>query len=340
MNVKRQVSKVKKWQALLILAILLCIFPFCSALAKTGKVTASSLNMRKSADTDSKVVCVLRQGDKVTIKDSTGSWYKVSAGGKTGYVYKKYIKITDSSSGSSGSKTKDSGSSKKNDSKKSGNSDGTCGPGDTGEAVKKVQKRLKKLGYYSGSIDGDYGNGTKTAVKSFQKRNGLTVNGKVNSKTLSKLNSSSAKKASASDSSGSSGAGSTERLNWFNGGSSKIPKGATFKVKDIKTGKVFTVKRWSGGNHIDAEPASASDTAIMKKIYGHWSWRRRAVLVKYNGHVYAASMNGMPHGTQTIKGNNFDGHFCIHFYGSKTHGTKKVDSMHQQCVAEAMKHSW
>ena len=78
----------------------------------------------------------------------------------------------------------------------------------------------------------------------------------------------------------------------------------------------------------------------MKKIYGHWSWKRRAVLVKYNGHVYAGSMNGMPHGTQTIKGNNFDGHFCIHFYGSKTHGSKKVDDMHQKMVAEAMKHSW
>ena len=209
--------------------------------------------------------------------------------------------------------------------------------------MKKVQQRLKKLGYYTGSVDGDYGNGTKTAVKNFQKRNGLTVNGKVNKKTLSKLNSSSAKKARASDAAGGGsekGAGSTERLNWFNGGSKKIPKGATFKVKDIKTGKVFTVKRWSGANHIDAEPASASDTKILKSIYGHWSWKRRPVLVKYNGHVYAGSMNGMPHGTQTISGNNFDGHFCIHFYGSKTHGSKKVDSMHQSCVEEAMKHSW
>ena len=317
---------MKKWKAAFILVILLCLLPVL-ALAKTGKVTVSSLNMRKSADSDSKVIGVLREGDKVTIKDSTGSWYKVSSGGKTGYVYKKYIKVGSSSDSSSGSKS-------------SGNSDGTCAPGDSGSAVKKVQKRLKALGYYSGSIDGDYGNGTKKAVTNFQKRNGLTANGKVNSKTLAKLNSSSAKKASASDS-GSGGSGTTtERLNWFNGGSSKIPKGATFKVKDIKTGKVFTVKRWSGANHADCEPLTKEDTAIMKKIYGHWSWRRRAVLVKYNGHVYAASMNGMPHGTGVVTGNNFDGHFCIHFYGSKTHGSKKVDSMHQSCVAEAMKHSW
>ena len=328
---------MKKLRSVLILTLLLCLLPVCTALAKTGKITASSLNMRKSASTESKVVGVLREGDKVTIKDSSGSWYKVTKGSKTGYVAKKYVKVTNGSDSGSSS----SGSSKKS-SKSSGSSDGTCGPGDTGSAVKKVQQRLKKLGYYTGSADGDYGGGTKTAVKNFQKRNGLTVNGTVNKKTLAKLNSSSAKKARASDAAGGSGsgAGSTERLNWFNGGSNKIPKGATFKVKDIKTGIVFTVKRWSGANHIDAEPATSSDTGKMRKIFGHWSWRRRAVLVKYNGHVYAASMNGMPHGTQTIRGNNFDGHFCIHFYGSKTHGSRKVDAMHQNCVAEAMKHSW
>ena len=328
---------MKKLRSVLILTLLLCLLPVCTALAKTGKITASSLNMRKGASTDSKVVGVLREGDKVTIKDSSGSWYKVTKGSKTGYVAKKYVKVTNGSDSGSSS----SGSSKKS-SKSSGSSDGTCGPGDTGSAVKKVQQRLKKLGYYTGSADGDYGGGTKTAVKNFQKRNGLTVNGTVNKKTLAKLNSSSAKKARASDAAGGSGsgAGSTETLNWFNGGSSKIPKGATFKVKDIKTGIVFTVKRWSGANHIDAEPLTSSDTGKMRKIFGHWSWRRRAVLVKYNGHVYAASMNGMPHGTQTIKGNNFDGHFCIHFKGSKTHGSGKVDAMHQNCVAEALKHSW
>lgn len=332
---------MKKWKTALILVILLCVFPVL-ALAKTGKVTASSLNMRKSADSDSKVVGVLREGDKVTIKDSTGSWYKVSSGRKTGYVYKKYIKVGSSSdsSGSKDSGSKKSSGSKNSGSKSSGNSDGTCAQGDSGSAVKKVQQRLKKLGYYSGSVDGDYGNGTKTAVTKFQKRNGLTANGKVNSKTLAKLNSSSAKKATASDAGSGESGSTTERLNWFNGGSKKIPKGATFKVKDIKSGKVFTVKRWSGANHIDAEPASASDTKVLKSIYGHWSWKRRPVLVKFNGHVFAGSMNGMPHGTQTIKGNNFDGHFCIHFYGSKTHGSKKVDAMHQSCVAEAMKHSW
>ncbi len=321
---------MEKWRSAIVLIVLLCMLPLI-ALAKSGTVTASSLNMRKSASSDSSVVKVLKKGDKVEIKSTSGSWYKVSCGGKTGYVSKKYVSESSSSKNSS-SKNSSSKNTKQN-------SDGTCSPGDSGSNVKTVQKLLKKLGYYSGSIDGDYGNGTKNAVKAFQKRNGLTANGKVNSKTLSKMKSSSAKKASSSDSS-SSGSLKTETINWFNGGTKKIPKRAVFKVKDIKTGKVFTARRWSGANHIDAEPLTASDTKILKSIYGHWSWKRRAVLVKYNGHVYAASMNGMPHGTSTISNNNFDGHFCIHFTGSKTHGSGKVDSEHQRCVKQAMKATW
>ena len=337
---------MKKWQTALLVTLLLCLIPLFAALAETGKVTASSLNMRKSASSQSDVVKVLKEGQKVTIKGTSGSWYKVEVNGKTGYVAKKYIKVTDSSSSksssSSGSSSKNSSkdsSSKKSSSSSKSSSDGTCQYGDKGEAVEKVQKRLKALGYLSGSADGDFGNATKNAVKAFQKNNGLTADGKVGSKTLAKLNSSKAKKASASSSSSDSGY-TTERLDWFHGGSKKIPKGAVFKVKDIKTGKVFTVKRWSGYNHIDAEPYTKEDTKILKSIYGHWSWKRRAVLVKYDGHVYAGSMNGMPHGTSTISNNDFDGHFCIHFYGSKTHGSGKVDATHQSCVAEAMKHSW
>jgi peptidoglycan hydrolase-like protein with peptidoglycan-binding domain len=305
-----------------------------SALADTGVVNASSLNIRESASSKSDVIKVVKEGTKIEIKGTSGSWYKVSVGGKTGYASKKYITVSSDKKSSASSSSSDSG-------KKQNSSDGTCKKGDKGDAVKAVQKRLKALGYYNSSVDGDFGDATKSAVKKFQKNNGLTDDGVVGKKTLEKLNSSKAKKASASSGNDKkSDELKTEKLDWFNGGSKVIPKGATFKVKDIKTGKVFTVKRWSGYNHIDAEPLTSSDTKTMKAIYGHWSWKRRAVLVKYNGHVYAASMNGMPHGTSTISDNKFDGHFCIHFTGSKTHGTGKVDKTHQECVKEALKHTW
>ena len=102
-----------KWKAAVILALLLFVIPCCAAFAKTGKVTASSLNIRKSADSDSKVVGTLREGASVTIKDTKGSWYKITANGKTGYVYKKYVKVTSSSdSKSSSSKSSSSKSTK------------------------------------------------------------------------------------------------------------------------------------------------------------------------------------------------------------------------------------
>ena len=58
--------------------------------------------------------------------------------------------------------------------------------------VRALQKRLKELGWYSGSADGDFGPATEAAVKAFQKANGLTADGKAGEKTLQKLNSSSA----------------------------------------------------------------------------------------------------------------------------------------------------
>ena len=45
--------------------------------------------------------------------------------------------------------------------------------------VKLVQKKLKNWGYYTGNVDGIYGTKTKSAVRLFQKRNGLVVDGIV-----------------------------------------------------------------------------------------------------------------------------------------------------------------
>lgn len=53
--------------------------------------------------------------------------------------------------------------------------------------VKTVQTKLKRWGYYTGSVDGVYGPKTKAAVKLFQKRNGLSVDGVVGPKTAAAL---------------------------------------------------------------------------------------------------------------------------------------------------------
>ena len=75
--------------------------------------------------------------------------------------------------------------------------------GSTGTAVKTLQERLKKLGYYTGSVDGKYGDGTEAAVKAFQEANGLSADGVAGTRTINKLYSDNAIAASSGSNSGS-----------------------------------------------------------------------------------------------------------------------------------------
>ncbi|PKM78210.1 MAG: hypothetical protein CVU90_02770 [Firmicutes bacterium HGW-Firmicutes-15] len=116
-----------------------------------------------------------------------------------------------------------------------------------------------------------------------------------------------------------------------------FPKNAEATVIDVDSQLSFRVQRRGGYNHVDVQPLTSADSATMKKIYnGNWTWKRKAVVIKLdNGQMIAASMNGMPHGQGAISGNDFNGHFCIHFKNSKTHGSKKVDMAHQLMIWKA-----
>ncbi|WP_054874276.1 spore cortex-lytic enzyme [Oxobacter pfennigii] len=59
--------------------------------------------------------------------------------------------------------------------------------GSRGSVVTEIQRRLKNWGYYNGSVDGIYGYQTYLAVRKFQAKNGLAVDGIVGSRTLSAL---------------------------------------------------------------------------------------------------------------------------------------------------------
>lgn len=59
--------------------------------------------------------------------------------------------------------------------------------GNTGSDVRTMQQKLKNWGYYSGSADGIFGSGTESAVKLFQRTNGLTADGIVGSATAAAL---------------------------------------------------------------------------------------------------------------------------------------------------------
>lgn len=107
-------------------------------------------------------------------------------------------------------------------------------------------------------------------------------------------------------------------------------------VTDLETGEAFRVQRRAGSRHADVQPLTREDTATMKRVYdGTWSWKRRAILLSIDGHTYAASMHGMPHGAGAIAGNDFPGHFCIHFRGSSTHRRNEPDPSHSLMILKA-----
>lgn len=234
--------------------------------------------------------------------------------------------------------------------------------GMSSDNVKKLQQDLKKLGYFQANVTGYYGDLTENSVKKLQKEYGLHVDGIAGEKTLGLINNLLAGGTStttAEISRSSDNRSANYLMPWFGGVENIFKRGMVATVYDIDTGISFKVKRTYGTNHADCEPLTAEDAAAMKKAFGgSWSWARRAIVVKVDGYEFAASMNGMPHAGldskpegqyvsgraggygygynyDMVKGNNFNGHFCIHFYNSRTHGSNRVDKQHSQMVQKA-----
>lgn len=69
----------------------------------------------------------------------------------------------------------------------SSSSSGVLRRGSSGDRVRQMQQKLKSWGYYEGSADGIFGSGTESAVKYFQRRNGLTADGVVGAATAAAL---------------------------------------------------------------------------------------------------------------------------------------------------------
>lgn len=80
--------------------------------------------------------------------------------------------------------------------------------GSRGQEVRTIQTKLKRWGYYAGNVDGIYGSQTLAAVKKFQRKNGLTVDGIAGKRTLEAMGI-----FNSSSSSSSSGATSSSDLN-------------------------------------------------------------------------------------------------------------------------------
>ncbi len=81
--------------------------------------------------------------------------------------------------------------------------------GATGGEVKELQRRLKEWGYYKGSVDGIYGKQTVEAVKYFQRKNGLKVDGIAGRATYVALGMNDSVKALDNEKNGSQSSGNS-----------------------------------------------------------------------------------------------------------------------------------
>ena len=82
--------------------------------------------------------------------------------------------------------------------------------GSSGAVVSQIQTKLKNWGYYAGDVDGIYGSATERAVRAFQRKNGLTVDGKAGDQTLAAMGLSAASGGNSGNSGGSGGASSSQ----------------------------------------------------------------------------------------------------------------------------------
>ena len=310
------------------------------------RVTGNNVALRTGPGTSYDRADTANTGDVFYYIDTEDGWFRT----KSGYwISRDYAKVMSSDEvgdyvGSG-----------------SGSSDNTTGPykyGSTGSDVLYIQTALKKLGYYSGSLTGHYGNKTTQAVMDFQRDNGLSADGVVGNKTMAKIREAYNAALSGGSSSGSSGGSSSGSsssgvslnstiydLSWDDYKRAYVraglTRGNTFKLTDLKTGKTFKVYVQSAGYHADVEPATAADTAIMCAIYGvsdskKIDYTRRAMLATIGSYQFVCSMYGEQHGSEVITNNNYDGQFCVHFRDCKTSGTQVVREENQVPIDQAV----
>lgn len=343
---------LRKSIAMLLLIVMLVSLAATAAASWTGYVTSTGLYIREKASSSSKALKCPKYGAALTILEETGSWYYVKYGVVYGYVAKKFVSsanpkatsVKSSSSSSSASSSQvttgqTSSAISETTIAQLGNPPVAMSEGSRGNDVVKLQKALKILGYFSYTCDGIYGPKTTAAVKKYQKARGLTTDGIAGNGTIRTIFGSSAGTdsgtTSTDTSSSGSGSGRVSELQWFNTGYNLINSYPNVTILDCKTGISWKGRYINGTYHADVIPASASDASKLTNNNILGSYVRRPVVVTINGAMYAGSMYCVAHGV-TNYCDYFDGVLCIHFTGSKTHGSANVDSDHQAAIQTAL----
>jgi len=233
--------------------------------------------------------------------------------------------------------------------------------------VYELQRDLASLGYFQSTPTGYFGNITESALIRFQNNNSLSADGIAGSDSLQKISELKNSAPISPEGISRDQSVSTEllpksevqRLPWFDQVNKIYAKGDVATVIDIETGLSMQIKRTYGKNHADVETLTKADTDTLLKIAGgSWNWIRRAVIVEIDGYRIAGSLTAMPHAGRddqpanaivsgrsggygrgsnldAVKDNGMNGQFDIHFFGSRTHLSNRVDKQHQAEIKDA-----
>ena len=214
--------------------------------------------------------------------------------------------------------------------------------GASGEAVRSLQKRLASLDY-AVSETGKYDTQTVSAVKAFQGRNGLLMDGVAGKQTQGVLYGTGALKYSAKEAATYPvpSLGDIKLMHWFKEVQPILKGKSSIYIYDPATGINFNLHLYSLGRHADVEPLTAQDTENMLKAFGgKTTWTPKFVYVRLpNGAWTVATMHDVPHGGQSITNNNFEGQNCVHFLRDMEE-TKKKDPDYGVTNQLALRKGW
>ncbi|OQB23303.1 MAG: hypothetical protein BWY11_01907 [Firmicutes bacterium ADurb.Bin182] len=217
----------------------------------------------------------------------------------------------------------------------------------TGEMVVRIQLRLRELGYFNFKPTGNFANMTQKSTIKFQRLQqdssgaAIMADGTVGEQTKSILFSMVAKRApiDASIPFGKPLQGTPEKtgkLVPWNEVKSMLQINSDYTITDFNTGKSWNMAFTGGENHAEMECKNALDAAEYKKAFGNeYNYSKRPVLVEINGTHIAASLQGFPHGEDTVSGNDMDGHACLFFEGSLSHVSSLPDVEHMNHIYTA-----
>ncbi len=193
---------------------------------------------------------------------------------------------------------------------------------DTGEMVVRIQLRLRELGYFMFKPTGSFQSLTVNSVIAFQQKqtdeNGAPIiaDGSVGPQSRSILFSNRTVRMDILTDIpfgqlSATMAATGELINWETV-KSQLEAGQTYTITDCYSGTQFSMTFVDGENHAEMRCAAMEDEAAYKELFGgEYNYSKRPVLITLNGKNVAASLQGMPHGT--------DSHSCMYFDGSLSH---------------------